>query len=898
LGSERKRSAQEPPRLGAWILRRTLPSGVVGDSIKGDLDQEYSGLRASTPDASFRGWYLWEAIKLGARFGALRFLDVRSPFRHAPEAARGAGPLQVLLQELGQGFRMLVRSPGLALFAVAAIGLGIGATATMFSVSHGLLKELPYPESDRLVYVGWSRDGESDNKIELTASELSEWRGGQSTLEVLSAVRLGTMDLAGGEGPPESVSGAQVTADAFETLRIRPAQGRGFLPHEGVPGGPDVMILGHGLWTRRFGGDPEVLGRTVRVNGTERTVIGIMPEGFRFPELEDVWTPLQPAPGGEGPEEGARVFRGFGRLREGVSFDAARAEFETLAGRLASAHPEPYEGLASRVIRYYEYYVGREAVIVMNALVVIASFVLLVACASVANLLLSRAAGRTRELAVRSALGASRGRILGQLLGESLVISALGGILGALIAWMGAALFHRSVAEQLPFHWMTCRIDGTVLVFVGLLVLAAGVLAGIVPALRVSRAGAGEALRDGDRGSSSLRLGRLSRVLVVAEVTLSFGLLATAGMMAKGPLLYGRRDPGFESATLLTAQVGLRRDAYPEAGDWSRFFQEILPRLEASPGVEAAALSSSLPGLAAATSRFQLRGATYERTLDLPQARINMVTPQFFRALGVAAEEGRLFDEGDDAEGEPVAVVNRSFAQRFFPGESPVGRQVLTGDLDSRDAWATVVGVVPDLRMNGQRPGVPEGILLPLFQRPQRFVNLLLRASGDPLDLPPVIRASVAEMDPDLPIRQVRTLRTAAADEIRPELVFFTLILICGSIALVLAAVSLFGVLAFSVRRRTREIGIRIALGAETRSVLWGTLKGGMTQVTIGLAGGVLLALALSPLVGELFAGDQRVDWNVYGAVAALMAGTGLAASLIPAARAVRVDPVEALRRE
>jgi predicted permease len=871
---------------------------VVGESIKGDLDEEHRALQRSAPGRSFRAWYLREALKLGVRYAVLRFVSAGSPFGGTPGGRDRMGPAERLLQEAGQGMRLLWRSPGLALFAVVAMGLGIGATSTMFSVSHGLLRDLPFEDPDRLVYVGWSHAARGDDKVELTASELAAWRQTQSTLEALAAVRRVSMDLAGAEGSPERVSGAEVTADAFPTLRVQPALGRDFLPEEATPGSPDVVILGHGLWTRRYGADPEVVGRAVRVNGRDRTVVGVMPEGFRFPELEDVWTPLQVEPGSEAPGEGARLYRAFGRLKEGASLEEARATFGTAARRLVLAHPEPYNGFAPRVIPYYAYYVGADAVIIMITLVVIASFVLLIACGTVANLLLARAAGRTRELAVRGALGASRGRIMGQLLSESLVIATLGGILGAIIAWSGAALFHRTIAWQLPFYWMDCRIDGTVLTFVGLLVLVAAVLAGIAPALRVSGVGAGEALRDGDRGSSSLRLGRLSRALVVAEVALSFGLLTTAGMMAKGPLIHARRDPGFESAHLLTALVSLRRDEYPEAADWTRFFQELLARLDAVPGVQAATLTTSVPGLAANTSSFQLRGAAYGTGEDLPLTRIAFVAPRFFRTVGPDAVEGRVFNEADDADGEPVVVVNRSFAQRFFPGESPLGRQIRTGGLESEDAWATVVGVIPDLRMNGQKPGRPEGILLPLFQRPQRSANLLVRTSGDPLELAPLVRAAVAELDPGLPVSQVRTLRAAMADEARPELMFFTLLMICGSIALALAAVGLFGVLAFSVRRRTREIGVRMALGAEVRSVLWGILRGGMVQVTVGLVAGVILALALSPLVGGLFPGDQRVDWGVYGVVTALMLATGLAASLIPATHAVHVNPVEALRRE
>jgi putative ABC transport system permease protein len=890
--------AIRPPRLGEWILRRTLPAGVAGESIKGDLDQEYRELGISSPGKGHGTWYLAEALKLGVRFGLLRFLEARSPFRRTGVGQRRMGRGERTLLEVGQGFRLLVRSPGLALFAAVAMGLGIGATATMFSVSHGLLRDLPYGDPDRLAYVGWTPKGEPDWRMQLTAGELLEWREAQSTLESLSAVRVGTMDVAGTEGPPERVSGGQITRDAFETLRVQPMLGRGFLPEDEAEGSPEVVILGHDLWLRRFGGDPEILGRTVRVNGTVRTVVGIMPEKFRFPELEDLWTPIRMVAGGEAPGKGPRAYRALGRLRDGVTIEEARAEFGTLAHRIALAHPEAYEDLAYRVIPYYEYYVGRDAVVIMNTLVVIASFVLLIACASVANLLLARALGRSRELAVRSAMGASRGRIMAQLLSESLIIAVPGGVLGALIAWVGAGLFHNAVAEQLPFYWMDCRVDGAVLVFVGILVLVAGVLAGLVPALRVSGTGPGAVLKDGDRGSSSLKIGRLSRSLVVGEVALSFGLLTTAGMMAKGPLLYLAKDPGFDSESLFTAQVGLRQEAYPVAEDWDRFFQRLLPGLEAIPGVRSATLTSSLPGIGAPMGSFRLGDRVYEREVDLPRARTAFVGPDFFPTLGVKAVSGRLFGAGDDSDGEPVAIVNESFARRHFPGEGPLGKRILLDSLETEGPWVTVVGVVPDLRMNGSGPDGAEGMYFPLSQRPQRSAYLLLQAGADPMELTPAVRAALAEVDPDVPLGRPLPLQEAMSQEIRAEALFFTLLLVCGSLALVLAAVGLFGVLAFSVRRRTREIGIRLALGAAVGSVLWSTLRSGITQVSLGLAAGGLLALALSPLVSGLFYADKLVEWGVYGVVATLMLTTGFAASLIPAVSVTRVDPVEALKQE
>jgi len=366
---------------------------------------------------------------------------------------------------------------------------------------------------------------------------------------------------------------------------------------------------------------------------------------------------------------------------------------------------------------------------------------------------------------------------------------------------------------------------------------------------------------------------------VVGEVTLSFALLATAGMVAKGPLEYGRRDPGLDSTAVLTAEVSLRRERYAAPEDWARFFEALLPRIEAIGGVQAATLASSLPGLEAPTSQVRLRGAVYERDEDVPGTRLGVVATGYFSALGVAPVEGRLFDARDGADGQRVAVVNRSFAARFFPVESPLGRQFTAG-AGSDGPWLTVVGVVPDLRMNGPKIERPDGIYLPLTQRPRRSANLVIRAAGAPVALAGEIRRVLAELDPDLPLMQVRSLRAALVDEIRPELVFLSLLAASGLIALVLAAVGLFGVLAFSVRQQTREIGIRMALGAGARSVLWRTVSAGMGQVGVGLVT------------------EQLASWGVYGAVAGILAGTGLAASLLPAAHASRVSPVEALRQE
>jgi predicted permease len=529
---------------------------------------------------------------------------------------------------------------------------------------------------------------------------------------------------------------------------------------------------------------------------------------------------------------------------------------------------------------------------------VIVSFVLLVACANVANLLLARAAGRSRDLAVRRALGASRGRIICNFVSEALVISGLGGILGVAMAYAGAALFNRAIGDDIPYYWMAGRVDNTVLAFICTLVILASLLAGVLPALRILGVDVNEVLKDRGRESWGFRLGRLSRTLVVAEIALSCGLLTAAGLMAKGLISRHRIAPGFESAGLFTARLSLRSDEYPNKDDWNRFFVDLLPRMEALPGVRSASLSSSLPGLTAGTRRFQLEGARYDRDQDLPRSRIRFVSAEYFRTLGVEPIKGRHFDARDTTEGQPVVIVNQSFARRFFPEGSPMGRRICSVQRDSEGPWMSVVGVVPDLRMNGTQPDRPEGMYVPLSQNPQSALNVLLRTGGDPLLLTPSARAAVEKINPDMPLYQVSTLESAHSEAKRAAWVFAVLLMICGIAALILAAVGLFGVLAFAVRRRTREIGLRIALGAEAPSVVWLTLRTGVTQIALGLALGLCLAVAISPLLREGLFDGKPFDFTVYGLVAIVLAASGVVASLTPALRAVRIHPMEALRHE
>jgi predicted permease len=800
-----------------------------------------------------------------------------------------------LLRELRNGFRLLAKAPGLAIFATVAIALGIGSTTTIFSITHGLLRDLPFHEPDRLVYV--FRDQVARNRFDvlLNAHEFQNWREAQTTLEGLAGFDDYDMDLAGTESRPQRVHASAVTANAFQTLRVRPALGRGFLPEDERPGAEPIVVLGHRLWQERYGGDPAIAGRTVRVNGRQRTVVGVMPEDFQFPYQQALWIPLELDRSAE--PSGNRYIRAFGRLRDGVQLEATRAEFAALARRLELAHPESYEGTGTSVASYKEHIVEKRDALLMNIMVAVVAFVLLVACANVANLLLARAASRSREVAIRAALGASRGALITQNLAEALAIAALGGALGIGLAQLGVTLANRAMANQIPFYWMWVAIDPTVLAFCFALILAATILAGLGPALKATGVEMNEVLKDTTR-SSSLRLSRFSRTLVVAEVALSCGLLTVAGLMVKGVAIQTASELEFATEDVFTARIQLRSVDYPDDLAIDRFYGEVLQRLESRPEVISAATVLWPPGDNYYTRRFQMEGESYDRNQDLPWAVYAVISDDFFRTLDVRLLAGRGFSAADHAESEPVAIVNQRFARLYFPGQDPLGRRIKLGWLDSESPWRTIVGVAPDLAMARRRESGSEGIYLPFSQATRRTMSVLLRAAGDPLALVPMVREEVAAIDPNLPIYEVDSLDRLIHEATAPERTVAVLFVVFGLAGLVLATVGLYGVMAFLVRCRTREIGIRMALGADARRILWLTAKNGLIQLALGLAIGVALAALLAPAMSEVLYDANPWDWRIYTLIALVLTATGVAASVAPALRATRVDPMETLRYE
>jgi predicted permease len=793
---------------------------------------------------------------------------------------------------------MVLRNPGLSAIAIVALTLGIGLTTTAFSIVYGALyRDLPFEEAHRLMHVERNNLSQDIEGMGVTIHDFVDWREQQTSFEAIAGFYQGTVNVAGSEGRPDRYDGAFISANAFGILGAQPLLGRTFRAGEDRPEAEPVIIMGYAAWRDRYGSDPDVVGRVVRVNGEQATVIGVMPEGFAFPLAEEVWVPLRMNPL-EMERGSGYTLAAFGRLKDGVTLDQAHAEFSAIARRLELEYPETNEGVGVVIKPYTEEYLGDEPARLLWTMMAAVFGVLLIACANVANLLLARATVRTREVAVRTALGASRMRVVAQLLTETIVLSAIGGLLGLGVAWVGVNVFNRSIVNTDPPFWIDIKIDPVAVLFVIMLVLVTSVIAGIFPAVQSSGADVNEILKDESRGSSSLRMGRFSRGLVVAEIALSFGLLVGAGLMIRSVAKLRTIDYGFPPQEIFSARVGLFDSDYPDDPSRVRFFDEMRERLAALPGVRSAAIASNLPGLGSGRWRVGVEGKTYDRDQDYPMARGNSVSPDYFDSFGASVQQGRDFTDQDRAETLPVAIVNQSFVQAFFDGESPLGRRFRVGDSTSEEPWVTIVGVVPDLFMGGPENEDPEGFYLPMSQKVARFMFMLARTDANPMALAPLVRDEVVAVDENLPIYWVRTLEQAIAENTWFYTVFGTLFVIFGGVALFLAAVGLYGVMSFAVSRRTKEVGVRMALGAERGDVMRLVLKQGLWQLAIGVVLGVGLGALLSRGLQEFLFEVGAMDPMTFVAIAVVLVSTGILASLIPARRATRVDPMVALRYE
>ncbi len=809
--------------------------------------------------------------------------------------------MRALLRDVRYGIRSLLKSPGLTLVAVLALTLGIGLTTTMFSIVYGaIMKGLPYPDGGRVVVVQRSNAVRGIDRQSLSIQDYFDYKAQQRSMTGLAAFTSGTIFVSGTE-KAERFDGSWITANTFDVLGVRPFLGRNFRTGEDTPSGELVAIVSYSLWKERYNGDAGVIGKAIRVNGAPAIVVGVMPDGFAFPNNDRIWIPLQTDPLATKRGEGQFV-QAFGKLKPGISLDQATADVNTIAQRLGAEYQESNAGFSASVQGFIDSYVGKEPRQLLFTMLGAVFFVLLIACANVANLLLDRAAHRTKEVGVRTALGASRSAVIRQFLAEALVLSAAATAFGILAAYFGIAAFNRVIGglgpSDVPF-FLDIRLHPPVLLFTIAVSIATTLISGAIPAIQSARADINEILKDDSRGASSFRIGRISKALVIFEVALSCGLLVAAGLMIKSVSNMRTLDPGFATTNVFTARIGFPVAYTDTVAEW-RFFDDVIQKVSALPGVQAAALASGLPAAQQGFggTSFAIEGQTYLKDKDFPNSDRAAVTPNFFVTLNSPLVEGRVFNDADRPGSLPVVVVNRAFVTKFYKGIDPIGKRIRLGGSQSTAPWSTIVGVVGDMFAGHQENPKAPAMFQAFAQARASFVYITARTAGPPLAITQTVRDAVSSLNADIPLYWVQTLETAISNRLWFIRVFGTMFMIFGFVALFLASVGLYAVMSFSVSRRTREVGIRMALGANAGDVVRLIFGQGLWQLGIGMAAGLALALAISRLMTVVLFQVQPRDPVILGGVASVLGVVGLIACFVPATRATRVDPLVALRSD
>lgn len=822
-----------------------------------------------------------------AHYAARRSFGGVEQLKERARDQRGGRWLDELLADGRFAFRMLRKHPGFTAAAVLTLALGTGFVTTLFTMINGVaFGQLPFEDAPRIV------------SIDVPPGQFDQHAARQQSCEMIALVQSTSANLRAGSMVSRHLA-AVVSVNFLDVLRARPALGRGFQPADGLPGAPLTALIGHTVWEREFERSPAVIGREVQVNGEVHTVIGVMPEGFGFPLNQELWTPRRSAePVGFGIV--------FGRLRRDVSARQASAQFTGLVRGLAPATSEGAAPLpAVEVVPFAQRFVKPALRYMLSAILGATFLVLLLACANVANLILARAVDRRKELALRTALGASRARLVRQMLTETVLVSLTGAAGGlALATWTTRLVWTYMMKERpltggAPF-WMNFDVDGRVYAFVVAVALLASVLTGLVPALQASRVDLNDALKDG--AGAGLRVSRFSRILVNAQMAFSVCLVTVAGLFVTVLVAFNQKTLPYDPRAILTARVSLDEKRYDAVGTRTRFYEQLVSRLQAVPGVEGAGLNSAESLRLSRNPRIELEGAVYPRPNDRPGCTMETVSNDFFAALGFGPLSGRIFSTEDRAAAPAVAVVNAAFATRFGAERDVVGRRFrLAGDGGAPSPWITVVGVVADLgSMKAGEASRGPVIYRLLAQADERAMTILVRARGDVARFAATIRGEVAALDPDLPVARLQTVQEIVEFERIGMNAFGTLFIVCGIGALTLASMGIYGVISFGVKLRTREFGVRMALGADRGTITRMVFRQGARQVSVGLGVGVLLAVAASAVLSSMFLGFGRsaFDLWIYVAVVALLTGVGAAALLLPARRAAKVDPMVALRSE
>ena len=809
----------------------------------------------------------------------------------------GASWFEMLRHDLRYGIRTLRAHPAFTIVATLTLALGIGANTAIFSVASGvLLRPLPYPSPGELAMV-WMDNARIQLKEDWHSYPgYDDYKRRNTTFQDLAIFNNRSTTISDG-GDPERVIGAHCSSNLFSLLGVAAMRGRVFTAEEDRPGANNVVVISHALWQRRFGGRQDVIDSTITLNGRPMKVLGVMPPGFAFPAVTtEFWVPTAPTDQ-QTSNRGSLWLQVIGRRKPGVSVAQAQADLGRIADDIVRTNPGQ-KGYGVYIVDYREQIVGRvrPAILVLLGAV---GFVLLIACTNVANLLMARASARERELALRAAIGADRSRLIRQLLTESLLLSTIGGLAGLALAWSGLRALIRLAPADLP-RLNAIAIDVPVLIFAGFAVIATGLLFGLLPALQAARSSVVPTLKEGGRSATATGRG-LRRGLVALEVALAVILLVGAGLMIRSFIKLQQVDLGFAPDHVLSARLALYGERYRQPAAVVDFYRQVLERLNASPGVEgAAAIGTVFLSATPNSTNFSIEGRPDFAPEDAVEVPVDAVSPGYFKVMRVPLRKGRFFDERDAADAPRTVIINETMARKFWPNEDPIGRRMAYGSLSPQSQWMEIVGVVADSRRTGYESVVRPETYLPHAQSPNGGMMLVVRATGerDAQSVSPAVREAVRAIDTTVALQAVRPLTDLLVDMTAQRRLNTVLLAVFGVVAGLLSAVGIYGVLAYSVAARTRELGVRVALGASRMSILGLVLGEGLMLAGIGLVAGLAGALALTRTLQTLVYQVSTVDPATFAAIGGVAALVSLAACLVPAWRALRVDPILALRAD
>ncbi|HKS41431.1 MAG TPA: ABC transporter permease [Blastocatellia bacterium] len=801
--------------------------------------------------------------------------------------------MESLFQDIRYGVRTLFKNPGFTAIAVIALALGIGANSAIFSVVNAvLLRPLPFDQPEQLVLVWEKRPALGRVRNPASPPDFVDWRAQNQVFEDMAAFVGRGFNLTGGD-EAERIDGAAVSPSMFQILRAQPRIGRAFQDDEDKPGQDSVVILSNGVWQRRFGASPDIVGKTVKLNDQSYTVIGVMPADFIFPNSRtEVWVPLTLSQE-ELNNRGGHSLNVAARLKQGVTLEQAQENMNTIASNLEQQY-QVNTGHGVNVFQLYEEVVAnaRPALFVLLGAV---ALVLLIACANIANLLLARGSTRQKEIAIRTALGARRGRIVRQLLTESVLLALAGGLIGTLLALQGLSLLLAIGADSIP-RVKEIKLDTTVLAFTLVVSFVTGLLFGIIPALQTSKPNLNESLKEGGRSASaSFSRNRVRSLFVIAEVAICLVLLISAGLMIKSFTRLTSIGTGFNSENVLTVNVALASSKYKEDQQVTSFYQQTLERISALPGVKSSATVAALPLFGGFGSRyFGIEGRPPQPPGQGYNANVNVSSPGYFQTMNIPLIAGRDFDERDVMKAPEVTIINQEMARRYWPDEDPIGKRLAVGN----GPWRTVVGVVGDVKQAALDVETRPEMFWPYYQMGLTFATIVVRTTNEPEAMTAAVRSEIQAIDKDLPVYKIKTMDQIVSESVSSGRLNMLLLGTFGGLALVLAAVGLYGVMSYSVTQRTREIGIRMALGANSKDVMKLVVGQGVMLTLIGVAVGLGAAVGLTRLMSSLLYGVSATDAVTFIAISVLLTGVASLASYIPARRATKVDPMVALRYE